>query len=169
MLFPSLRKFSMMCLKFIGNNDMKMFGKYLCASISNLCDKLFKCSNFWQESQDELPPGQLVGKLAFWPFVLSWEVAHIGGRWDLFAHFWCKIPVEMFAEDEMHLTKESLWNFFNGDNPEVTKLTRNLFKGQFMHHIQIQIEIKKLHRWIFACCSKQCFLSCFWDAKIRSK
>ena len=108
-------------------------------------------------------------KLAFWPFVLSWEVAHIGGGWDLFAHFWCKIPVEMFAEDEMHLTKESLWNFFNGDNPEVTKLTRNLFKGQFMHHIQIQIEIKKLHRWIFACCSKQCFLSCFWDAKIRSK
>ena len=59
--------------------------------------------------------------------------------------------------------------FFNGDNPEVTKLTRNLFKEPFMHHIQIQIEIKKLHRWIYACCSKECFLSCFWDAKIRTK
>ena len=84
-----------------------------------------------------------------------------GGGRDLFEHFWCKIPVEMFAEDEMHLTKESLWNFFNGDNPEVTKLTRNLCKEQFMHHIQIQIEIKKLHRWIYACCSKECSLACF--------
>ena len=111
--------------------------------------------------QMNCPRDNWTEKLAFWPFVLSWEVAHIAGGWDLFAHFWCKIPVEMFAEDEMHLTKESLWNFFNGDNPEVTKLTRNLCKEQFMHHIQIQIEITKLHRWIYACCSKECSLSCF--------
>ena len=73
-------------------------------------------------------------KLAFWPFSSHGKLHPL--EWDLFAHFRCGIPDEMFAQNKMHSTKKSLWNFPTGITRRSQKLTRNLCKEQFMHQIR---------------------------------
>ena len=107
----------------------------LSSNLSNLC-LVTSCSNaskFWEK--DKLPLGQSDKKTCILTFWSAHGKLHLL-EWDLFAHFRCRIPDEMFAQNEMHLTKKSLWNFPTGRTRRSQKLTHNLCKEQFMHQMR---------------------------------
>ena len=105
------------------------------SNLSNLC-LVTSCSNaskFWEK--DKLPLGQSDKKTCILTFWSAHGKLHLL-EWDLFAHFRCRIPDEMFAQNEMHLTKKSLWNFPTGRTRRSQKLTHNLCKEQFVHQMR---------------------------------
>ena len=107
------------------------------SSLSNFCDKLLKCSNCSSCERNvriNCFQDNWTRKLAFWPFSSHGKLHPL--EWDLFAHFRCGIPDEMFAQNKMHSTKKSLWNFPTGITRRSQKLTHNLCKEQFMHQIR---------------------------------
>ena len=107
------------------------------SSLSNLCDKLLKCSNCSSCERNvriNCFQDNWTRKLAFWPFSSHGKLHPL--EWDLFAHFRCGIPDEMFAQNKMHSTKKSLWNFPTGITRRSQKLSHNSCKEQFMHQIR---------------------------------